>query len=286
MTLPSQSVLSIARGVVREGLAALDGFAELLASRRVGPKALERARADLGETCAALGTAICSLASVIGEAFAEDPAAQASTGALCAHAVERARTLGTAVEGVGPIDARRRLALEAVMKRHGGELKDAVALCELLAAAAEPMATELDLLDVLEQRFGVSGRGEASVRVGIDASRPTPLVTDRHLFGGLVEVAAAHLAKRGVTSPRLGVVKWKDGALLVRIGPSPKGSAAPRTTLEIPVRGEVPGTLEAAQAAARRAGMKLEVEAATGAVTIRVEPGPQHGKAEPDVGPR
>jgi len=287
VTPASQSALSIARGAVREGLAALDGFGELLGSRRVGPKALERARADLGEACASLGTAICSLASVIDEAFGEDEAARASTSALCAHAIERARVLVAAVDVKGPLgDARRRLALEAAVKRHGAELKDAVALCDLLAAAAAPAPTELDLLDVLEQRFGAAGRVEASVRVGIDAIRPAPLVADRHLFGALVEVAAAHAAKRGMASPRLGVVKWKDGSLLVRIGPSPRGSAAPRATMEIPVRGDVPGTLEAAKVAARRAGMKLEVDPATGAVTISVEPGPAHAKAERDAGPR
>jgi hypothetical protein len=287
VTLAWQAELAVARGAVREGLAALEGFGDLLGSRRVGPKALERARADLGDACVALRAALLTLSAAIDDAFGEDFAATDTMDALCGYAVDRADALAAAVGTDGPLsDARRRLALESEVRRNAAELRDAVVLCDLLASAAANAETELDLLDVLELRFGDVSRGEASARLGVDAARPVPFTADRHVFGGLVALAVTLAAKKGMTAPRLGVVKLKDGGLIVRVAPTPRGSAAPRVTFEVPLRGDVPGALDVAHAVARRAGFTLEVEAATGVVSIAVKPAPARAKAGPDDEPR
>ena len=49
-----ETPLAIARGAVREGLAALEGFSDLLGSRRIGPRALAQARSEMVPACEAL----------------------------------------------------------------------------------------------------------------------------------------------------------------------------------------------------------------------------------------
>jgi hypothetical protein len=276
VTRSDESSLGLARGAVREGLAALEAFSDLLGSRRVGPRALDRARSDMGEASTALCEALRSLDQALAAALGPGAEAMTAARALSEHAASRAAALAAVFAASESLaDARRRLALEAAIRKHGAELRDAIALCDLLAAAAVPAPTELDLVDVLDQRFGGKPAEGASVlRLGVEAPRPATLVADRHVLGGLVEVAASIIAKSGTTNARLGVTRSPGGALSIRIVPAARTSATAKTTMFVPLRAPVPGALEVARVAARRVGLGIEVDPATNAVSITSETRP------------
>ncbi|MDI1447701.1 hypothetical protein [Polyangium sp. 6x1] len=265
--------LAIARGAVREGLAALEGFSDLLGSRRIGPRALAVAASEMLPACEALRESFAALALAFVAAFASDTEAQDQARTLGTHAGTCVAALASALEGGGSLsDARRRLALEAAVRKHGAELRDTFAVGELLAAAVAPTPTELDLVDVLEQRFGANRAAEEGVvRIAVDAPRPSWLVVDRHVLGGLVELAAPIASRRGTVTARLGVARSSSGGLIVRLSPAPRNAAATRLVLSVTARGDVPGSLGIARVAARRAKLGFAIDAAAGIVSMESE---------------
>jgi len=269
----AESPLAIARGAVREGLAAFEGFGHLLGSRRIGPRALSQAKADMAPACETLREAFTSLERAFVAALADDEEAKTEARALGAHALACVAALAAALSDGGSLsDARRRLALEAAVRKHGGELRDTFAFAELLAASVAPASVELDLVDVLEQRFGGHRAAEdGAVRIAVEAPRPSWLVADRHVLGGLVELAAPIASRRGAGAARLGVARPSGGGLAVRLSPSPPRAAAARLVLSVTARGEVPNALGIARVAARRARLGLTIDAAAGIVSIESE---------------
>ncbi|MRG91681.1 hypothetical protein [Polyangium spumosum] len=268
-----ESPLSIARGAVREGLAALEGFSDLLGSRRIGPRALAQAKAEMVPACEALREAFAGLEQAFVASLSADEEALDQARALAAHAGACVAALAAALADGGPLsDARRRLALEAAVRKHGAELRDAFALGEFFAAAVSPTPTELDLVDVLEQRFGGNRAAEeGALRIVVEAPRPSWLVADRHVLGGLVELAAPIASRRGAVAARLGVARSAGGGLVVRLSPSSRNGAPARLVLNVTARGEVPNALDIARVAARRAKLGLVIDAAAGTVTIESE---------------
>ncbi|MDI3288359.1 hypothetical protein [Polyangium sp. 15x6] len=268
-----ETPLAIARGAVREGLAALEGFSDLLGSRRIGPRALAQARSEMVPACEALRASLSELEQAFVAAFSSDEEAQEQARTLGAHAGACVTALSSALSDGGSLsDARRRLALEAAVRKHGAELRDAFAVAELFAASVAPTRTELDLVDVLEQRFGANRSAEEGVvRIAVDAPRPSWLVADRHVLGGLVELAAPIASRRGTVTARLGVARSSGGGLLVRLSPAPRNAAATRLVLSVTARGEVPGSLGVARVAARRAKLGLTIDVAAGIVSMESE---------------
>ncbi len=220
------------------------------------------------EASETLREGFAALEIAFGEALLSDVEAQDQARALGEHAALRVAALRSALAEGGPLDARRRLALEAAVRKHGAELRDALAYVELFVAAVSPAPTELDLLDVLEQRFGDRAADEGAVRVSVDAPRPASLVADRHVLGGLVEYAALIASRRGTMAARLGITHPSGGGLVVRLSPVPRNAAPSRIVLHVPPRGELPGSLELARVAARRARVGFLVDAAAGVVWI------------------
>ncbi|MDI1434751.1 hypothetical protein [Polyangium sorediatum] len=269
----AESPLAIARGAVREGLAALEGFGDLLGSRRIGPRALAVALSEMVPACEALRASFVALELAFVATLASDLEAQDQARNLGTHAGACVAALSSAFSDGGSLsDARRRLALEASVRKHGAELRDTFALAEFFAAAVTPAPTELDLVDVLEQRFGANRATEEGViRIAVEAPRPSWLVADRHVLGGLVELAAPIASRRGTVPARLGVARPPSGGLVVRLSPAPRNAAATRLVLSVTARGEVPSSLGIARVAARRAKLGLTIDAAAGIVSIESE---------------
>jgi len=272
----ANSPLSIARGAVREGLAALFGFSQLIGSRRVGPRALERARADMDDACASLAAALDALERGLVEVFGPDENAASAARALCAYVTSHVKTLAGALSADGSLEnARRRLALEAAIRTHGDAIQGAMSLCDLLVAATTPSPVELDVADALEHRFGSRTDETSSVRLFIDAPTPTTMHVDRHVLVGLVELGATLAARGNAAQVRLGL-RSIGGSPVLRIAPVPRGAALPKTSLLVPRAADLPFTIEVARATGQRAGLRVELDPGTNAVTIKSEvpPGP------------
>lgn len=230
----------------------------------------------MDEACVSLAAALDELERGLVEAFGQDEPSIAAAHALCSYVSSRVKTLAAAIAADGPLEnARKRLALEAAIRTHGDEIKGAMALCDLLAAATTPSPVELDVADVLEHRFGGRKDEASAVRLFIDAPTATTMHVDRHVLGGLVELGAALAAKGSATQVRLGV-RSISGAVVLRIAPIPRGAALPRTSLLVPRASDLSFTFEIARAAGHRAGLRVELDPSTSAVTIKSEatPGP------------
>src|SRR5262249_28321909 len=144
--------LAVARGAVRDGVASIENLAQLLGSRRVGPRQLPHALPEVQAGCITLVASLAALDAAMAEHLADDPEGVAAVPGMLARAADRARELGASLEGreTGPIEPRDRLSLEATVCRIAGELGVVLRLTDLLCAAATAKTTAIDLGDVLE----------------------------------------------------------------------------------------------------------------------------------------
>jgi hypothetical protein len=289
---------AVARGAARDGAAAIEGFAQLLGSRRVGPRAVARALTEVREGCATLGQALEDLERSLGEILERDPEAARAAHVLLKDARTNAEVLFTALlsHEKAAIDARVRLALENRVVRIASEISGALWLADLLAAAASPRPTPLGLADMLADRFrafdamappsskrSASARSSASdppkpvspvplkgarlIHVAVRLDGPSQLTGDSRVVSGLLEFAVSTAARAGVDAPALTTAD-RDGHLILRIGPAPQPSQAPPRIALFSLRECGPHAADIARAAARLSGFELDIDQSLGGVTI------------------
>ena len=130
---------------VRDGVAAIEHFLQVLASRRVGPRVLARSVPEVRGGCAPLRLALGALEL----ALAGDRRRSRGRRRRAHPARSRLRARERAGAGAlrawdATMDARERLALEAVVRRVAGELSAVVRLVDLLGAPATTETTTID----------------------------------------------------------------------------------------------------------------------------------------------
>lgn len=268
MALWGDCDVTLARGSLREGVAALEAFGDLLGLRRVGPRALERAKSDTFEACGTLLAALGPFEHTLIIALGKTPEAEAAMHALGERVRSHVKPIADALGDPTPISARRRLALEAVFRKHRTDFKDSVALCDLTVAVATAAPAELDVVDLLEQRATDRIGDVPSVRVGIDVVRSVSVHADRHVLMGLMEIAAAFVCRDGATTLRLIAGTNDDGANVIRLAPAARGWVLPKRTVTLPLRGELDLSLEVARVIAPRSGLSVHFDATTNVASI------------------
>ncbi len=259
--------VTLSRGALREGFAALEAFGDLLGSRRVGPRALERARVGTLEACEALIAALGPFEHTLVVALGKDDEAEAVIGALCERVKSHVSSIASALVDRAVLSARRRLALEALFRKHRADFRDNVALCDVAVAAATAAPVELDLVDLLEQRHGERAPEGPVARVGIDSDRPVMIRADRHVLAGLVEAAVSFVCRAGASEAQLVAGINDDGAFVVRIGPA-SGAGSSKRTIAVPLRGEVDLAVQVARMVGPRSGLDVSFDSAANTVSI------------------
>jgi hypothetical protein len=248
-----------ARGGILDGLAALQGVVDLLRSRRIGAKALTRALPDVGEGLAAVESAIEDLFTAITPPFVASAAvvgqATAVLAALRAPLVER-----------GPLDARRRITLEASLLGARRELEAVLLVAELAVHASTPETSALDLADLLHHRWSGVRAGDAEIALSMDLTGMKSDAQRPRVVACLLDVALSSVVAAGVVSPSL-VAGSMEGRTVLRVA----AEAAPRahpTAVRAYVLG--PGKIALALEAARRADVEVVFEASGQVIAITI----------------
>lgn len=269
MTARGDCDVALSRGTLREGVAALEAFGDLLGLRRVGPRALERAKSDTFDACGSLLAALGPFEHTLIVALGKTPEAEAAIRLLGDRVRSHVAPIAEALGDPAPISARRRLALEAVFRRHRTEFKDCVALCDLAVAAATAAPADLDVVELLEQRASDRPGETPVVRIGIDVVRSVVVRADRHVLLGLIETAVAFACRAGATTARLVAGTNDEGVNVIRLSAAPRGWALPKRTISMPMRGEVDLATDVARVVASRSALAVNFDPATNVASIQ-----------------
>jgi hypothetical protein len=274
--------LAVALGDVRDGVAAIESFAQALGSRRVGPRELGRGIPEVQAGCGPLRAALAALEAAIAAQLDLDPEALAAVHATLAHASARVDELEAALRGKEqvPINARERLALDAVARPIAGELGAAVRLMSLLGAASAQRTTWIELEEVLSDRRASPVPSTTPVLATVELRAPTMVENDPKVVLDLLEFAVAVVVRAGVGSPRIVADRAPGGLLLITVEAAPEappaararadlGRATPSTrVLDVSLHPELPREVDVLHAAARRAGFALAIGPASRSVTL------------------
>jgi hypothetical protein len=261
--------LSIARGDVRDGVAAIEHFREVLVSRRVGPRVLERAIPEMATGCEPLVVALGALVDAAGAEISDDPEGVLAVQGLVDHAEVKVRELALALQAfVGStIDARARLSLEGTVRRVSDELGATLRLVDMLGAPVTSDMVMIDLGDALHARVASARRARVpepqALRVPVELSTEELAVGDARLLMELLDHAVAWVVGAGVSAPRIVVSKGPEGFPMFTIegGGSGAGQAGQaRLSFDTVVRDELPHERGVVRAAARHAGISLSIE--------------------------
>lgn len=266
MNAASDCPLVLSLGAVREGCAAIEAFGDLLASRRVGPRALTHAKAATIEACVTLVAALRPFERTLQTALGGDSEAKAILRPLFERLESHLSTITTALQDWSPLSARHRLGLETSFRTYRADIKDCVALCDLAVAAAAVIPVDLDLVGLMEQRQDDRVPEGRTVTLGIDVDATT-IRTDRRVLAGLIELAVAFACRDGGDAALLTARARPDGTFVIRVGRAPS-NRSPQRAVTVLRRGELDLGLEVARMAARRAGLDMSFDGATNAVSI------------------
>lgn len=300
--------LKVTLGDVRDGAAALDHFAQALASRRVGPRVLADSIPEVARGIAPLCDAISALSTALAARLPED-SAHAAFEELVDHTLIRLHEVEGALSGRGdfPVDARERLAIEAIVKDVAAETAAFVHLAGVLVSAATPQVTWIDLREALSERrpkrVEVAPNDKApakapkhrfpTITAHVEAPSHLPMEIDPQLFLGLLDRAVT-IAARAAVGSALAITAGYDpgGALLLNIRaaapPAPSSSSSRSTSpfarrdlrpkqaspapasidVAITLWPELPRELDVVRAAAKLGGFELRVEAAGARVML------------------
>lgn len=271
--------LSIARGDARDGVAAIEHFREVLVSRRVGPRMLAQALPEMAAGCGPLRAALDALGGALCEKIAGDAEGVAAVRGLIAHAVRCVDELDAALAAHkgSAVDARVRLALEAVVRRVTRDLGATLSLTGLLAAPITSETITIDFADALAARRAApaSPAGKRAVAAPTEVLAAVEIrtaelaVSDAQLLLDLLDHAVATVARAGVRSPRVVVETGPEGFPLFTVEAAAitmVGSNAP--TFRAPLREELPHEAAVVRAAARHAGLRMTVAEDGRRVTI------------------
>lgn len=271
----ASDALTIARGEVRDGVAAIDHFLQVLASRRVGPRVLARSVPEMAAGCEPLRAALAALGDAVAHELAADPAGVSAVRALLAHADARVRELTAALgaHAGAAMDARVRLALEAVVRKVAGELGAVMRLVETLGAPVTSETTAIDFADALAARRVVSPRpGTTVVHAAVEQRASELSVGDAHLVLELLELSVATVVRAGVDAPRIVVELGAEGFPVFTIEAGRQkiavGSGAGGLVFDAVLRDELPHEADVMRAAARHAGIALTIADGGRKVTI------------------
>jgi hypothetical protein len=266
--------LALARGEVRDGIASIEHFLQVLASRRVGPRVLARGIPEVLAGCTPLRESLATLAAALGVELAGDPEGVDAVHSLLTYAAGLVDELAAALQGCEgkALDARERLAIEAIVRRVAGELGTVLRLADLLGAPVTSETTTIDLGDALAQRR-VHPRSDATAMLASVEVRVSELtVGDARLVLDLLELAVATVARAGVTAPRIVVELGPEGFPVFTIDAAPgkakDGSGADGQVLDVVLRPELPRQSDVVRAAARHAGIALTIAADRRTVTL------------------
>jgi hypothetical protein len=274
LTHPSDA-LALARGDVRDGIAAIEHFREMLASKRVGPRGLARAVPEVQEGCAPLRASLATLERALEVELAADPEGLDAVRGLLAHATARITELSQALAARvnRPLDARERLALETIVLPIAGELGRVVRLVDLLGAPVTSDTTTIDFGDALSERRPAP-RSATQVLAAVEVRTQELAVGDARLVLELLEFAVATVARAGVEFPRIVVDGGPDGlpVFTVDAGTRPpkvsEGSGVERRVFDVVMRDELPREVEVVCTAARKLGIELTIAEDRRKVTI------------------
>lgn len=272
---PANAVLALARGDVRDGVASIEHFLQVLVSRRVGPRVLARGIPEVLEGCAPLRAALAALAGALRAELAADPEGVDAAESLLAHAAGRVDELAGALGAHGEastMDARERLALEAIVRGVAGELGTVVRLVDLLGAPVTSETTTIDLGDALAQRRARPRSGATPILAAVDVRVGELTVGDARMVIELLECGVATVVRAGVTAPRVVVDLGTEGFPVFTIDAAPgktkDGSGGDGQVLDVVLREELPRESDVVRAAARHAGIALTIAEDRRRVTI------------------
>lgn len=272
MTARGECDIALSRGVLREGLAALEAFGDLLGLRRVGPRALDRAKSDTCDACTSLVAALEPFERTLVVALGKTPEAESMLRALGERIRSHVAPIAEALRDPAPISARRRLALETVFRKHRSEFKDCLTLCELVVAAVTTVPVELDVLELFENVQVERIVDTPVIRVGIDVVRSVPFCADRHVLMGLVEAAATFVCQNGSGQVRLIAGTNDAGASMMRLTPAPRGWVMPKKSIVLPMRGQADLAVDVARVVAARTGLGVAFDSAALSASIVTSP--------------
>ncbi len=271
MSLPGDA-LTIARGDVRDGVAAIEGFLQVLASRRVGPRVIASALPAVASGCAPLRAALTSLGGALEDELSADPEGIAAVHALLGRASDRVRELEEALASRGKptLEARERLALEAQVRQVAGELTAVVRLTDLLAGPVTSETMTIDFRDALGQRSHNTRPDATPVLAEVDLGATELRVGDARIVLELLDFAVATVARAGVRAPCVAVQNGPEGfpVLTVDGRKARQRPGVPPLVLDVGVREALPGELSVVKAAANHAGIRFTVSADERLVTI------------------
>lgn len=222
-----------ALGELKDGAAGLVTLCELLASRRVGPRAVTAALAPAAEACASIATAAAALAREVVAAAGDHVHAAAEIQAIFDRAITAVGALErelAATKGE-PGDARTRLVVERAAQLATSQVAAGLFAAELFASACAPRTVSIRVADVLA--FGPAhAEGPAVIRATLDAP-PGPVVsTDARLLRALVELGVQIVAGAGVETPHIQVASGPSGGARIRVGVPP---TTPPGTPKVPI---------------------------------------------------
>ena len=258
--------LAVARGDVRDGAASIEHLLQVLGSRRVGPRVIARALPEVHAGCASLHGSLGALERALGAELSTDPAGLEAVHALLAHAGARVEELATALgsRDRATIDARERLSLEAVVRRIAGELGTVVRLVDLLGTPVTSETTAIDFTDALAD--AQEGRRPAPVRgatppivAGVDIRTSELRVGDTKLILELLAFAVGAVVRAGVATPRILVESGPEGFPVFTVRSAEGLPPAQGRALEVTLGEALPREMDVVRAAARHAGITLEL---------------------------
>ena len=260
MIRPSDA-LTLARGDVRDGAASIEHLLQVLGSRRVGPRVLLRALPEVHAGCADLCASLAALEGALAAEMAADPEGLAAVRALLGHAAARVAELAAALAGPerAALDARERLALEAVVRPIAGELATVVRLVDLLGAHITSETTSIGFADALAGRRSWRRGAGKTIVAAVEIRTGELQVSDTAMILELLAFAVAAVVRAGVAAPRIVVEIGPDGFPVFTVRAADGLAPAAGRQLEVPLGEPLPREVDVLCAAARHAGIEVEV---------------------------
>lgn len=218
-----------ALGAVREGAQAVDNLSHLLRAKRVGPRVLSGALAEVRESCAGLSAAFAALEAELCPTLHSVAEAEKVARELLAGGAKCARLVSDKLAvGANP-DARARLELSELAARSTHKLDKVIFVLTALAQAAHPERTVLDAVDVLR---GLESENGSPLKITLSAHvMETPVfLGDCKLVGAMIRLALSLLLHAGETLPHLEITPHGDAGLCLSMGG--KELAAPALDLK------------------------------------------------------
>ncbi len=260
-----------ARGSLRDGLAALQNFENLLKSPRIGPRPLAQLLVGLRSSCVSIENALVTVIDEIAERASDDEVLRS----LKEFALARVRKLDASLQHAARVGmgARVRLSLEADVHSISAELGAVRGLIELLDAATHSVASELDLSGlVMESVDALAVTGKKTPHaVHVTARLPNAcptVVTDPHVVIRLIALAIGLLASTQTDSIEIVAVSSDESGVDLLVRACPKVDHATACTAPFIIAPSV----DVAAFAARLLGANLRYDAAEKRASIALQP--------------